>query len=920
MPLSSEKLDQVLNATGAIDWTKTNDPSHLALAREFLENFRDATAKYQSKVRVLWDMVKNPNVSVNWMMPQWESIIGALPPSAASEHPELYKKAGVKAAEDARGSADGISSLEPKTLFHIMRFARPDDAAQIARHMVDNLNNFRDLRQDLPRTKKEGYYPPPNLFHFPDEGMETSPEILNAFKTALQRETDPEAKSYLTHAMAQIATRVDPTPWRDAVMASDAPKGRFVLDTETRKQMSDEDIARSMEQVDKLPIHHYGDNDDGVHKVQSYLREQHPGAYKILTDKFLARPAYEDEKTFSKLKELGWYPEDKDKMRRAIHAMGGSAESFFKNVDASNLPQFRTMHHEVMLEDATPAAYKHAYASPKHPGAPDIVKLTPRERYETWRTLPETGAAFEMSKMGTEHWFPHMEHNHSVADVAKYVGDFTPSNYTGAQALLSMPGGPEFFRQKVLSNAKADKPWRKFVMALKPGDLHTIFRQEDIKQMIDAQLNTKQTGYKAILKAMQGGERSRLGGISKVKVNFTEKLRAARDYLEGRGGSAHYKELEKIGLNPKALGIEHLRDPKNQHISSHDVQHEIDKQPTIEYDVGHDRWTSSLQNHWTKTPNHVFQLNMTPEIKKKLKDALVWDDFQKLHEMSFRSGHPVTNKTLGWVRYSMDAGGNAHIDEIQSDLGQSTARQLERMEREGVTQGDIEEIRPHVGDTQAEQIQQGLQDAHQTGEMKRKARHLRYGVETASDIVWGGKHPSEVLHHAFLQAMRDSGLHGSDVQIWTAEPKSEISGQKKDSRGYAHDELQELAKKPVRPESEGANDFRPHAWSMLKGAGAIGSPEKVTDFFMKHREPETNLVKIERPLPVHMRQTYGDQPRQMGYKESEYGQVSVQGNKEHKGKTTWAQKLRKSEDSVRYLCDRVAYLSWYVGMREENDK
>lgn len=909
--LTDKQVQEILHPSQDPAWSSTTDPNKLNLAKDFLENIGDVRGGRQ--VSILNQMMVNPNIKAEWMMPNWQHVLSWADPGIVFAHkPVLYEQMGSKMAQE------GVDFMEPSRVMRVMQLAKPEDGAAIARQVAKSAADAPYARsllsfRDLPATIKPGSGVKNRLEATPEQ-MEFPESITNAFRTALQQEQDPEVAANLTHTMSQLGAVADSAKFRDAIMASKAPKGVLVLDPELRKKMSDQEIADSFTQLENNPVAMYHQNHQTIPDAKESLKSNHPGAYKILTDQILNNPLEWNAMGADALRAYNWHPTTKDEVRKAAEFAGGSPDRFLKNApDEKQQHVLRKWLHEVMLEDSTGTGIKAHYADP-HRTDSDV---TPKERYEVWKSLPDNHAAFEQAKDTTVHWFPHMEHDMPVADIAKHVSDLTPGNYRDAQALLSMPGGPELFRQRVLSSHKNDKQWRNFVMALKPENLRTIFRNEDIKQMVAAQEKSPRAGYKTILEAIQGAGVSQLGGISRVKVSFAEKLRAARDFLEERGGSAHYKELEKIGLNPKALGIEHLRNPKNQHIASQDVQNEIDKHPSMEYAVGHTKWTSSLQNHWTKTPNYVFQLKMTPEIEKKLKDALVWDDFQKLHKMSYGSGHPVDEKTLGWVRYSMGPEGGAHIDEIQSDLGQHTARQLEHLEREGVTQRDVEEVRQHAGDEAAAQVQ-----AQAGSDVKRNSRHMRYGVETASDIVWGGKHPSEVLHHAFLQAMRDSGLHGADVHIWTAEPKSEISGQRQHSRGYEHDELQKLAAMPVRPEptnASSAGEMNPHAWSMLKGAGAIGSPEKTSEFFAKHKNPETNTVEVKRPLPVHMRETYGDQPRQMGYKESEYGQVPVQGSNEHKGKKTWAQKLRKSEDSIRFLCDRVAYLSWFVGMRDEKN-
>ena len=164
--------------------------------------------------------------------------------------------------------------------------------------------------------------------------------------------------------------------------------------------------------------------------------------------------------------------------------------------------------------------------------------------------------------------------------------------------------------------------------------------------------------------------------------------------------------------------------------------------PSHDYAVGHTSW-SGPQKHSENTKNHVFQLDMTPELRDTLSEHGALDGFNEMYRISHQSSHPVNPNTLGWVRYTVGHDG-IFIDEIQSDLGQGTVRQLKKMRDEG--QGDTGKINQIIDATE-------------------KAHH----------IVWAGKHPSEVLHHAFLQSLRDSGMASTPVHIWHAEGKKHIS-------------------------------------------------------------------------------------------------------------------------------------------------
>lgn len=74
---------------------------------------------------------------------------------------------------------------------------------------------------------------------------------------------------------------------------------------------------------------------------------------------------------------------------------------------------------------------------------------------------------------------------------------------------------------------------------------------------------------------------------------------------------------------------------------------------------------------------------MTNDHVKQLKEQGVFDTFKWMHQMSFKSGHPVNYHTLGWVRADESQPGHIHFDELQSDFGQGTIRQLEQLKASG---------------------------------------------------------------------------------------------------------------------------------------------------------------------------------------------------------------------------------------------
>lgn len=170
-------------------------------------------------------------------------------------------------------------------------------------------------------------------------------------------------------------------------------------------------------------------------------------------------------------------------------------------------------------------------------------------------------------------------------------------------------------------------------------------------------------------------------------------------------------------------------------------------------------------------PSKVFQLNLTSNQMKQLKQAGAWDTFKDLHDKFSYSGHPYSKGNgLGWVRYTQDPQGGTMIDEIQSDFGQNFVKRLkEQLKRYEEEHGLTQEQREN-----ANNIIEGFE----------KVPPSHY--DTINQVLFQGKHPSEVLHEAFLQHMRNTGNIGKNVHIWDVKPKSALSGQNPEEALPAH--------------------------------------------------------------------------------------------------------------------------------------
>lgn len=162
----------------------------------------------------------------------------------------------------------------------------------------------------------------------------------------------------------------------------------------------------------------------------------------------------------------------------------------------------------------------------------------------------------------------------------------------------------------------------------------------------------------------------------------------------------------------------------------------------------------------------VFQMNLTPEHIKELKKQGVWDTYQKMLEKT----HDVTARGngIGWVRYTDTPEGDTHIDEIQTDLGQSVAKRVAEQAQRAVERG---QLTPEQAQAEVERHKRDFPEDH---------------YAKINKIVFGDQHPGDIIHEAFLQHLRDKGQIGKKVSLWQVRPKSKLSGQRQDEELPVH--------------------------------------------------------------------------------------------------------------------------------------
>lgn len=157
-----------------------------------------------------------------------------------------------------------------------------------------------------------------------------------------------------------------------------------------------------------------------------------------------------------------------------------------------------------------------------------------------------------------------------------------------------------------------------------------------------------------------------------------EKLKHLKGKLDEAGGVVHKNDLPN-----KGQGIDGPLFDGRGLLTSNNVDRHAENLPKTKFNVSWSEWDGAQKHDEDSPPQKVLQLNMTNDHIKKIKEEGLWDTFKKIHEMSHSSGHPVRYHTLGWARIDDSHPDHWHIDEIQSDIGQGTIRQIENAKSSG---------------------------------------------------------------------------------------------------------------------------------------------------------------------------------------------------------------------------------------------
>lgn len=362
----------------------------------------------------------------------------------------------------------------------------------------------------------------------------------------------------------------------------------------------------------------------------------------------------------------------------------------------------------------------------------------------------------------------------------------------------------------------------------------------------------------------------------------THPLRQMRDVVENLGGVVKKGKLKELGVN--TAPIDKLFKP-NGTIAAADIQQHIDSIPASQYNSSHGEWDGGQRHSDSKQP--VFQLNYTEDQLHQMEKAGVLGTFQRIQDASHNSGHPVKRNTLGWVRYTGNPEKGFHIDEIQSDFGQSMIRRVAQQAKEALRAGSIDES-----------------DA-ETAMSRAKEYYPEDHVEKITEILFGKTHPSEMLHEGFKEYMRQKGFGNTPIHIWQPQSKAPISGQLTEIELHP-DKIDSSIDELKSGKGNGSdhkaivawgqkNKLLPSRFADIQAEHLEGLRLPLKDAEAKYSSTSGQMMKLSVPLPVHMQEGYGAIPKKMKYSEGTYGEIKTQENPDHKGQATYKDIIRKTE-------------------------
>ena len=359
-----------------------------------------------------------------------------------------------------------------------------------------------------------------------------------------------------------------------------------------------------------------------------------------------------------------------------------------------------------------------------------------------------------------------------------------------------------------------------------------------------------------------------------------EKLKDFKGQIEEIGKG---EPVPKGRLPNKGQGLPNeIFDAKGM-VTPKSIDEFIDKLPKDKYNVSYDTW-GGAQRHDRSQNQRVLQLNLTNKHIEDLKAQGLWGTFKKLQEKNFRSGHPVKQHSLGWTRIDDSQPGHAHIDEVQSDLGQGSIRDIEQRQADG-------EMEP-------------AQAAAEIGKVKQMIKVLSGSFKDINHAIAAAAH----------QTLRE-GLHDPEVaRVTPVQTTSYDNIEDQASQSGLHTKARISPEFLTKYYDGGTNeDSYEHRAvdSWAKHHGVESSKELGLEKF-KELHGNASDAQFDVPVPGFIKSTYEQYPKSIGYKPAD--------KKEAMPNTTAQETTFQLRKLVKSLTKLQQLYSLWKAMEGDSDK
>lgn len=155
-----------------------------------------------------------------------------------------------------------------------------------------------------------------------------------------------------------------------------------------------------------------------------------------------------------------------------------------------------------------------------------------------------------------------------------------------------------------------------------------------------------------------------------------------KDHADANGGSVDIGRMHKLMPNQGEVWKK-IFGSKGK-ITSDEIQSKIDGLNKTPYAISYGKWDGNKMQNVNNRDQVIFRLDHTDESLKPLQeDPELFRTFQKVQEVSKRSGHPTKDNTIAWARVDTTDPDHWMIDEVQSDFGKTVTQYLKDNNEEG---------------------------------------------------------------------------------------------------------------------------------------------------------------------------------------------------------------------------------------------